>query len=294
MIDISTYSSSILGTFSCQGSSNSQTHLALGNPFVPGPVFFLSPETFFIPRRLIGEAHQNDWTTTSGSWMRRFFQNVLAGETPMSPAEITNLIQSLQIQRYTCIISLHSIARNSIHLMKTELTCRIPVFHSECLDPNIPRPVSHPFQKFAMIARAVGAEVLQNFRKRRVWHVDLEEVVAQWDLDRPPSSASPSQLSMPAKTSPTYHTIIRSALPPKRHRLLADTLIHHPVGEHALIRDAKDERPEIVVIPRLTLLPHACPRQSALLIAPITPPFPTQPTQTKNPERKKKKKTHTP
>jgi len=90
-----------------------------------------------VQRRGDRGTYQNDGTTARGRWMCAFLQHILTCKTPMAPAEITHLIQSVQVELRRC-----------------------PIPHRILLDANIFCSVSDPLKEFSMIPRTIGAEVL--------------------------------------------------------------------------------------------------------------------------------------
>ena len=90
--------------------------------------------------------------------MLRPSQNILPREIPMSPPEISDLIQTLQIPCRTLRI----------------LQGVFP--HAEALGSRL-----HPRKEFPVVARPVLAEVAQDLCEWSAGHGYLQEVVAEWD-----------------------------------------------------------------------------------------------------------------
>jgi hypothetical protein len=82
-------------------------------------------------------AYGNDGTSPGGRSMLRPLQNVLAGKAPMSPSEITDLIQRPQVDER-----------------------RVFVREGKCLCAYVVCAVLNPFQKLAVVSRPIGPEVL--------------------------------------------------------------------------------------------------------------------------------------
>ena len=158
--------------------------------------------------------------------MRGLLEDVLAGEAPVAPAEVTHLVKSLEIER-------------SGHR----------VFFCEFSHSALLSAIAYGFQELAVVARPVLAEVLQDVCKGRLWHRNLQQVVAHGNLPD-------VRLVRISSRNRTYHAVIGSRFTTERERLLADALVNHTVGEHGLRGDAEDEGTEASVAVGLALLPH--------------------------------------
>ena len=104
-----------------------------------------------------------------------------------------------------------------------------------------------------MIARAIGAKVLEDTGKRCVGHSDLEKIVAKWDL------STVSELKWLSEGS-KYHAIICTRFTTERQRLFRDSFVDDSMWEHRLTRDSEDECTERSVITRFALSPHTSER----------------------------------
>ncbi len=97
-----------------------------------------------------------------------------------------------------------------------------------------------------MIARAVGAEILQDVCEWGFGHAYLEEVVAEWDLAI--LIISFSFFSGKATGGKAYHAIVGATFASERHRFGTYAFVDDAAGEHGLLCDAEDEGAEAVVI----------------------------------------------
>lgn len=113
-------------------------------------------------------------------------ENVLAREAPVSPAEVAHFIKSLEVER-----------------------CRNRVAFGIFSYPSLLCTVTDRLQELSMVAWAVLAEVLEDVGEWRLWHLDLEQIVAHGN-----------------------HAIVGPGLAAEGHWLLADTLVDDPVREH--------------------------------------------------------------
>lgn len=91
--------------------------------------------------------------------MGGLLQDVLAGEAPMAPSEITDLVHAEQIEGGGC--------RGG---------------EGEGLQIDSCRGILYVLEKLSVVSWAVGAEVLEDGGKRGSGHGDLEKVVHEWDL----------------------------------------------------------------------------------------------------------------
>lgn len=153
-------------------------------------------------------------------------EDVLASEAPVTPAEVTHLIKSLEVER------------SRYRILFGEFTCA--TFLSA---------VPYSFQELAVIPRPVLPEVFENVREWGLWHRDLQQIVAHRDL-------LCVRFVCDDFRSRTYHAVVGSRFTAEVKWLFANPLIDHTVGEHGLRGDAEDECAEACVAVRLALLPH--------------------------------------
>jgi hypothetical protein len=84
-----------------------------------------------------------------------------------------------------------------------------------------------------MIARPILSKVFQDVCEWRLWHLNLQEIVAHRN-----------------------HAIVGSGFATERQWLFADTLVDDAIREHTLRCDAEDECAETSVAVGLASLPH--------------------------------------
>lgn len=86
-------------------------------------------------------------------------EDVLAREAPMAPAEVKHLVKSLEVKR----------SRDRVLLGKLSHTALLST-------------VSHGFQELPMVSGPILTKILEDISERRLWHRDLQQIVAHRDL----------------------------------------------------------------------------------------------------------------
>ena len=128
----------------------------------------------------------------------------------MPPAEVAHLVKSLEVE-----------------------CSRHGVTFGELAYTRFLSAITHSFEKLAVIARSILAEIFKNVREWSLWHLDLQEIVAHRN-----------------------HAVVSSRLSTEGQWLLTDTFVDDTIGEHGLRRDAEDEGPEAGVAIWFAAFPH--------------------------------------